>query len=89
MNFIDKVKEKCYYIKVIKRNKTMKKAFTLAELCTVIVVLGIIAAVIAKITFKTPQGQFDIKYDKTKTGCCENPVSACNNMGGIINVLFA
>ena len=50
----------------------MKKAFTLAELCTVIIILGIIAAVIAKITFRTPQGQFDIKYDKTASVISSN-----------------
>ena len=50
----------------------MKKAFTLAELCTVIVILGIIAAVVVKIAFKTPQGQFDIKYDKTASAISSN-----------------
>ena len=50
----------------------MKKAFTLAELCTVIIILGLIAAVVAKMTFRTPQGQFDIKFDKTASVISSN-----------------
>ena len=50
----------------------MKKAFTLAELCTVIIILGIIVVIVAKITFKTPQGQFDIKFDKTASVISSN-----------------